>query len=97
MIEMKSAYSRFILFNIMNCKEAERLVNKVMYMPVAVATYGSVPIINKPLTKINPGLVPEKEAIIAPKNDMAEMMKRLKVVPSKSPSVNSYPTSTFSL
>jgi len=61
----------------MNCKEAARLVNNVIYMPVAVATWGCVPITNNPFTNKNPGLVPEKEAIIAPIKDNEEMTKRL--------------------
>ena len=67
---------------------AERVVNKVTYIPVAVATYPSMPIRIKMGQKINPGPTPEKAAAIAPKKDMLTKMRRFLVVASISPGLN---------
>lgn len=55
--------------------EAENAVNIVIYMPVAVATYGCVPIKNNALLNTNPGPSPKAEQRIAPMKDMTHKVK----------------------
>ena len=49
---------------------AERVVNIVTYMPVAVATIGWSPIITRIGEKMNPGPTPQKAANIDPTKAM---------------------------
>jgi hypothetical protein len=75
---------------------ADRVVNIVTYIPVAVATWASIPIRIKIGQKMNPGPTPEKAAAIAPKKEIPTNITRFLGVASISPAVKLYPSSTFS-
>jgi len=75
------------LLNINTCIEAAKVVNIVMYIPVADATTGSVPIITSIDTKIFPGLIPQKAAISDPKNETPTNIPMLDLVAYRSPDV----------
>ena len=63
----------FILLNTITWMVAARVVNIVKYMPVAVATLDSIPIIIRAGLKIMPGPRPLKAAKMAPVKEMIIM------------------------
>ena len=67
---------------------AERVVNIVTYIPVAVATWASIPIKTKIGQKMKPGPTPEKAAAIAPKNEIPTKITKFLGVASISPGEN---------
>lgn len=67
---------------------AAKVVNIVKYIPVAVATLDSIPIIINAGLKIMPGPRPLKAAKMAPANEIKIMLIRFLGVASRSPSIN---------
>ena len=76
---------------------AASVVNIVRYMPVAVATRDSIPIIIRAGLKIIPGPRPLKAANTAPTKEMMIILMRFLGVACKSPSMKLYPASVLSL
>ena len=76
---------------------AARVVNIVTYIPVAVATYASIPTISKIGPKIKPGPTPQNAAANAPKKLMTFNLTRFSVVALRSPSTNTYPAASLAL
>ena len=71
--------------------------NMVTYMPVAVATYASMPISTRIGQKIFPGPIPQRADAIEPKNDIRTKTSKFFGVASRSPGTKLYPQSTFCL
>lgn len=69
--------------------EAAKEVNIVRYMPVDVATVGSMPIMTRMGQKIAPGPIPQNAAAKAPTNEIPIILTRSLLVHLKSPSTNS--------
>ena len=76
---------------------AARVVNIVTYIPVAVATYASIPIISNIGPKIKPGPTPQNAAANAPTKLITFSLTRFSVVALRSPSTNTYPASSLAL
>lgn len=72
----------------MDCREAAKEVNMVRYMPVEVATVGSMPIITSTGQKMAPGPIPQNAAQKAPTNEINIILTRPSLVHLKSPSTN---------
>lgn len=69
----------------------------VTYMPVAVATYASMPIKTRIGQKIFPGPIPQRADAMEPKKDIRTKTSKFFGVASRSPGTKLYPHSTFCL
>lgn len=66
-------------------READRVTNKVKYIPVADATAGVKPVVMRTGLNINPVPVPQADPIVAPRKAMPLTNATLLEVHSKSP------------